>query len=48
MGRKTREKGSIPEKVDYSDLLRELQGNRKDKLREPTKKYNTNKYRKQK
>lgn len=24
MGRKTREKGSIPEKVDYSNLLKEL------------------------
>lgn len=26
MGRKTREKGSVPERKDYSDLLRELQG----------------------
>lgn len=42
MGRKTREKGSVPEKVDYSDLLKELRGD-KSKVKQPKKQYKTNK-----
>lgn len=41
MGRKTREKGSNPEKVDYSGLLRELQeeNRRKKSYSKPKRKY---------